>query len=246
MPQLEPAEIEATVHEFERKLDRLKTLYEQYFLGIAKREPVVPLKDLVRLMRLLDSQQIRNTGIRYRFRNLVQRYQVYRTYWSRTLRAIENGTYTRDLARVRRKLARDGVDVGKLEKMRSRGQIEKALSTAAKKRPDAIRGRPAEELEAEAKNVAGASPNPGAPSPRRATASSGPPLPEDQMQSLYRRLVKAKRMCGEDASSIQYNSLVRTIERQLPKLQQLHKGRDIEFQVVIRKGRAILKARPKD
>ena len=46
--QLDPdsgiKEVEAAINEFQRKLDRLKVLYEQYFMGIEKREPLVPLR----------------------------------------------------------------------------------------------------------------------------------------------------------------------------------------------------------
>ena len=84
---LEPKEIEAIIVEFAHKLDRLKILYEQYFMGIEKREPTVPLKDVVRIMREIDNVQIRNTGLKFRFRGLVQKLNSYKTYWNRTLRA---------------------------------------------------------------------------------------------------------------------------------------------------------------
>ncbi len=65
------------------------------------------------------------------------------------------------------------------------------------------------------------------------------------MQSLDRRFVKAKQMCGEDTSNIKYESLVKSVNQQLPKIQAQHQGREVEFQVVIREGRAILRAKPK-
>lgn len=65
------------------------------------------------------------------------------------------------------------------------------------------------------------------------------------MQSIYRRFVKAKKLCGEDTSSVRYESLVSSINRQLPKLRAQSQGRDVDFQVVIRNGRAILKAKVK-
>ncbi len=102
------------VGEFDRKLDRLKILYEQYFMGIEKREPTVPLKEVVRIMRELDQQQIRNTGVRFRYRTLVQKFNTYRTYWNRILRAIDNGTYQRDIARLSRNLARRGIAMPQL------------------------------------------------------------------------------------------------------------------------------------
>jgi len=64
------------------------------------------------------------------------------------------------------------------------------------------------------------------------------------MRSLFRRFVKAKQMCGEDVSNIRYESLVKSISHQLPKIQAEH-GREVEFQVVIREGRAVLRAKPR-
>jgi len=66
------------------------------------------------------------------------------------------------------------------------------------------------------------------------------------MQSLFRRFVKAKEMCGEDTSTVRYETLVKSIRAQLPKIQAEHGGRAVEFQVVIRNNRAILRAKPKD
>jgi hypothetical protein len=92
-----------------------------------------------------------------------------------------------------------------------------------------------------------ASAGPAAPSRRGRPLVAGPGgLSEAQLQSLHRRLIKAKQICGEgDAGSVKIESLKKTIQRQLPKLRQQHQGREIEFQVVVRDGRAILKAKPR-
>lgn len=334
-------DIAAEVAEFEQKLERLRVTYEQYFMGIAKREPAVQLKDVVRIMRKLDQGQIRNTALRYRLRTLIQKFNTYRNYWNRTLRAIEAGTYHRDVARVRRKMINRGIEMPKLAEMRTAGEIERAVSQAAeaerarpkeKRRSAAeIRGRSAEELQKRPRGVEGEEgpgwddavdnwePNfgdldddtqPGAASPfaaaptgpqqrprpsgppavrpqappplpaeglggledlagqasapaarprprppaaqppaARPPAAASPPVPtgfsREQMDSLYRRFVRAKTMCGEDPKTVHYESLVKTIERQLPKIQEVHQGRGVDFQVVIRNGRAILKAKPK-
>ena len=345
-PKVDLAEM---VGEFERKLERLKVLYEQYFIGIEKREPTVPLKEVVRLLHAIDQYQIRNTGLRFRFRTLVQKFNMYRTYWHRTLRAIENGTYGRDVARMSRSLAKKGIAMPQLGRVASPGEVERAVASALREsdtgRMPAIRDEeddptppvraprpppPApepvlgpialpEEDEDETTNpgtrppatasgpplapagppsLAPAGPPPRAPAgppplpveqprpafasppplpveqPRPAFASPGEPpvtgsrpppippaerprppqpgpsgagsraLPEAEMRSLFRRFVKAKQMCGEDVSNIRYESLVKSISHQLPKIQAEH-GREVEFQVVIREGRAVLRAKPR-
>ncbi|PID39123.1 MAG: hypothetical protein CSA65_05625 [Proteobacteria bacterium] len=364
-------DIAAEVSDFERKLERLRVTYEQYFLGIEKREPAVQLKEVVRVMRKLDNETIQNTALRYKLRTLVQKFNTYRNYWNRTLRAIEAGTYHRDLARVRRKMQRKGIEMPELGKLKRSGDVERALAEAAEKARElerqkkqrrsasAIRGRPADDLTGQPHTFDDGATNewpspveswepsfdegdvdqafesafddttsdtePGAASPFAAPATgpvgppssslpqggraSPPPIPadaddldsldelarrpardlparplgrqlrrpggdlsarpqpstappsgaarppaatgasdglsKDKMDSLYRRYMRAKTMCGEDPTTVRYDSLVKTIERQLPKIREMHAGREIDFQVVIRDGRAILKAKPK-
>jgi hypothetical protein len=70
-------------------------------------------------------------------------------------------------------------------------------------------------------------------------------MSEEKIQAIYRSYVKAKKMCGEDSSKVRYESVAKSINSQLPKLKEKYKGRQVEFQVVIRDGRAILKAKAK-
>jgi hypothetical protein len=102
------ADIAEVLKELELKIDRLKVLYEQYFMGIEKMEPQVARKEVTRTMLTLQQQYIRNTALRFKFNTMLQKWQIYITYWNRTLREIENGTYVRHLAKVRRKAEREG------------------------------------------------------------------------------------------------------------------------------------------
>lgn len=341
-PQKQEVDVPALIEEFDRKLERLKILYEQYFIGIEKREPLVPLKDVVRVMHVLDQEQIKNTGHRYRFRMLVQKLNSYKTYWSRTVRAIEAGTYFRDVARVQRSFARKGISVARTGRAATAADVERAFADAAKEAAAREEGRPRHDTE-EVAPVAGkkaarrrdqpeepelapinldaeppteydedeqtnpgirahgaaaapdaAAPTPPATTPRpvvRKTVAELPKLPDDlpaapkldlpelpaapadaarrpaaqarprpaapaaragggpseaELQSLYRRFVKAKEMCGEDTSTVRYETLVKSIRSQLPKIAAEHGGRPVEFQVVIRNNRAILRAKPKE
>lgn len=255
MQELSNSEVEATVKELELKLERLRVFYEQYFLGLMKREPTVQLKDCVRLMRLLDQQQIKNTAIRFRFRALMQKFNSYRTYWSRTLREMEAGTYMRDVARTKRKMAAKGLSLPALGQIRSIGDMERAMREAAveeRREPGPASDQPtldhAGQPVRSAPHELTARTSPDAPRPPLPPPAAHPPqqMSEDALRSLYRRFLKAKRMCGEETDSVKYEALERTIQAQLPKLRQKHGGREIEFQVVIRAGRAVLKAKPKE
>src|SRR5512138_1567429 len=81
--EAEPESLEDTLDKLEQKVDRLKVLYDQYFMGIEKVEPLVPRKEVNRTILNLAKIQIRNTGLRFRYRTLVQRFNVHITYWNR-------------------------------------------------------------------------------------------------------------------------------------------------------------------
>jgi transcriptional regulator with XRE-family HTH domain len=95
----------------ETALERLKSTYEQYFLGIQKQAPSHLHNDVERKLRDLTQVQIRNTALRYRLATTQQKFAAYNSYWRRTLRQIENGTYLRSLQKMGRKAAQSGADI---------------------------------------------------------------------------------------------------------------------------------------
>jgi len=99
---VEPQEIDIQLEELDNRLDRLRALYEQYFMGIEKIEPQVARKDVDRRFWVLRRTQIRNTARRFRLQVLVQRYNTFQQYWGRICREIENGTYIRHLLKAQK------------------------------------------------------------------------------------------------------------------------------------------------
>jgi len=99
-----PEELDVALDELENRLERLRALYEQYFLGIEKIEPTVQRKDVDRRIWLMRREQIRNTARRFKLQTLVQRYNTFQQYWARVCRDIENGTYARHLIRAEKVL----------------------------------------------------------------------------------------------------------------------------------------------
>ena len=92
-------------------MDRCKVMFEQYFLGIQKTAPSQLQIELERRIRKLTQTHISNTGLRFRFTTLSQKFASYNTYWKRTMRQIENGSYIRDIAKVGREAIRSGKDI---------------------------------------------------------------------------------------------------------------------------------------
>jgi hypothetical protein len=108
---LSSEDIEELLDAMDKNLDRIKTLYEQYFLGIQKQPPTFLHTDIERKLRDLTQANIRNTGLRYRFATLQQKFGAYNSYWKRTLRQIENGTYIRNLSKIGREAIRTGAEI---------------------------------------------------------------------------------------------------------------------------------------
>ncbi len=103
---MEAAELDAAIDELEIRLERLRALYEQYFLGIEKLEPSVARKDVDRRIWMLRKAKIRNTARRFKLQTLIQRYNTFQQYWQRICREIEHGTYRRHVLRAERSAQR--------------------------------------------------------------------------------------------------------------------------------------------
>src|SRR5678816_3551924 len=76
------AEIEEMLDLLDTAVDRLRVMYEQYFLGIAKVAPSYLHTDAERKLRECAQIHIRNTALRYRFATLQQKYGAYNNYLS--------------------------------------------------------------------------------------------------------------------------------------------------------------------
>jgi len=98
-------ELDIALEELELRVERLRALYEQYFLGFEKIEPNVARKDVERRIYVLRREKIRNTGKRFKLQTIIQRYNTFQMYWQRVCREIENGTYKRHVLRAERQLA---------------------------------------------------------------------------------------------------------------------------------------------
>lgn len=80
----------------DQKLNTLITRYEQYFIGLEKREPLQLLGEVEKLVRSNTGVPINNTMYKHRFNMLVARFNTYREHWNRILKLMEEGRYSRD------------------------------------------------------------------------------------------------------------------------------------------------------
>ncbi|MET0385502.1 MAG: hypothetical protein ABW321_06070, partial [Polyangiales bacterium] len=105
---MDQKQFDAVLTDAELRLRRLKTLYEQWFMGIERMEPATPRKELEDMLARLRKEQVSNTAQRFRLQQLVQRHVSFATHWRRIGRQIEEGTYQRDVLRAKRRAQHAG------------------------------------------------------------------------------------------------------------------------------------------
>ena len=97
--------IQEDINYLESSISELIVKYEQYFLGIEKREPVKLCEDVERFIRRYNTSTIINTMFKFKFNTLVGKFNSYKQYWTRINRLIEEGKYSRDRFKMARHLA---------------------------------------------------------------------------------------------------------------------------------------------
>ncbi len=78
----------------------------------------------------------------------------------------------------------------------------------------------------------------------RPSATSADDLTEPKLRKLYQTYIGARKRCGEPVD-LRYEDMAAALRKQVPKLMQTTGAKAVEFKVVIRGGRAVLKALPK-
>jgi len=69
-------------------------------------------------------------------------------------------------------------------------------------------------------------------------------LSDDKLRRLYDTYLIARQRTGESVEGLTFEAIAQRIRAQVPELMQKHKAKSVEFKVVIKGGRAVLKAIP--
>lgn len=202
------AAYEAALTQLDGDLKLLQARYEQYFLGMERREPGQERDALKKRIQALKREHIRNTGLKFRLASLWQRYLSYERMWQRTVQEIEEGRYRRDLFKA--KLHRRDAEADK-------ASDEKVKAAVAEAR--------------------GAKPKP------KARPDGG--LADDKLEKLYNAFVTAKKRCREDTSGLTMDAMRKSLAKQIPQIKAKHGAKSVDFKVVIKGGKAVLKAVPR-
>ena len=85
--------------------------------------------------------------------------------------------------------------------------------------------------------------------PTSATAKPTRLLPggvtEKEAHALYDRYVQAKKLVGDRVDNLSYDKIVSTISKQAPRIMKQYDAKAVEFNVVLKEDKVILKAKPK-
>jgi hypothetical protein len=247
LSQGSPEAIAARLEEMERKIDRLRALYETFFSGVDRQPPNAPRRELNRMMLETQQIQIRNAALRFRFQSLSQKWTLMTTYWNRTLREIEAGTYRKDVAKVSRRLAQKGSPLTEQEAVALGIPASRARALVA--RQEARGGRPAaagaaaasRAQESPAAQPETAPPPITAPTPAAPRPSGVPGFSEDELAALHRRYDEAARTTDRPAPTL--DQLRDRLAQHVPQMIAHLGAEKVEFDVVVKDGRAVL--RPK-
>jgi hypothetical protein len=71
-------------------------------------------------------------------------------------------------------------------------------------------------------------------------------LSDTKVKAIYDAYVMAKKRCGEDTRAVTLDSVASSLRKQVPELMKQHNAKSVEFKVVIKDGKAVLRALPKD
>lgn len=96
--QEEKESFEHELEDLENRIARLRVLYDQYFMGIEKLEPM-QMRTAVEKIFLRSRVPLRgSTVLKFRFRSLQQKFTSFTGYWDRIVRLIEEGSIRRGIA----------------------------------------------------------------------------------------------------------------------------------------------------
>lgn len=235
--------------EIEEAIAALRMSYEQYFLGIERRPPTQEHNDLKKRLQRVRGAFVRQTALKFRIQALQAKLVTYERLWTRTLQEIESGTYRRDLFKA--KLHAQEREKAKRQGQKEAGEPEIDEAEAATPPPEPALAPPGP--------PAAPAPRAAAPAPPAKPAAAKPPPPgagqgngalsaalsDQKLKAVFDAYVTAKRRCQEDVSKLSYEQVAANLRKQVPELVKKAGAQGVEFKVVIKDGKAILRAVPK-
>lgn len=230
--------LEIELAKLESEVERLRTLFEQYFMGIEKVPPLKLQKQLGKDIRFSNFKKVHNTELRFRFRGLAQKYVSYSSYWDRTMRLIEEGNFKRE------RYAAPNADhpVTRRRLQRTYGEDIEAAPARLREDADLADQAPAQRAGSTAAAAAAAAAADARPA-ARATAPTRPAF-EDRLGSLYEEFVQARSANGESTRGLTFDTFKASVTKTRASHMAQFRCADLDYQVKTRNGRVSLVAQP--
>jgi len=213
----------------EAKLNELKVAYEKYFGGVERLEPARLRDEVQRMVRKTGTYHITNTGLKFKRDTIIAQFNTLVQHWNRILKQIEDGTYSRDLFRMKLKDKEKG----------NPSSNPHAPAGAHKDAPPP----PATDTAAPGGRPAGpkASDNPTSPA---SSAKKPVSPPTGEYDYVYKSLVAAKQKLGEPTSNISYSALEWSLKKEAETIKKKFHATRVDFKIEIKDGKPVIKAVP--
>lgn len=75
----------------EEKIKEAMRQYDMFFLGVQKQEPLKLREEIKQIILRMHADYIPTTTLKFKFKALVDRFNIYQQYWDRVLREREEG-----------------------------------------------------------------------------------------------------------------------------------------------------------
>jgi hypothetical protein len=211
--------------DLDSRISRLRVLYDQYFMGIERVEPIFLRNSIEKDFRRSNILRRGSTVLKFRYRSLQQKYTAYRSYWNRIVRLIEDGQIRRGIG-LKNGLPGEGnaprvgdgeqrfaqpAPLSSRRHVRSRTDGEQSLEEAA--------GNAAAQL--------------------RDNTGNGPrEFAPDDLDNLYDSLISAKSKAGESTTKLSRTIVEKSVGRIVEKMA----GKSIRFRIIEKDGKVNLSA----
>jgi hypothetical protein len=251
--EMAPAAFTEELESIEKDMNELRAQYELFFMGVERVEPTIQ-KDVLRArLRRLRDEKINNNALRFKLQALNARLISLNNYWGRVNREREAGTYFRDVQKAKKRTAEhEALELLKQKGKKKKGLDEQAQTAAAESPEGEGEALNETQLREEGQSAAETSPlMPRSAQPRTNTSMVGRPsaqsaadLTEPKLKQIYQAYTTAKKRCGEKVD-LRFEDMAAALKKQVPELMKSTGAQAIEFKVVIKSGKAVLKAIPK-
>ncbi len=201
----------------EKKLNRVRVLYDQYFMGVERLPPEMMRNDLDKAFMRSKIPRSRSTALKFRFRSVRQKYTSLKSYWDRIYRLIEEG-------RIRRGITGRAETSGMME-----GLLSESSGAGAGSASDDDRGSSLREAGMERRKAL---------KQKKFERQKRTVFDTGEVDEIYAALVRQKRAAGDDPGRMTRDA----IETNIQKILARAGDQKIRLKVVNRKGKVSLVA----